>query len=164
MRALHHREPGVLAAILDRDEVYAEAICDGVHVHPTMIRLWLKLKGPDRAILVTDGMSATGMPNGEYKLGDFDVQVKDGVCLAGNILAGSVLTMDLAVDNVQKFTGTSLATAVKLASRNPAKMLGLEHLAETCVGSAANFNVYNAEGRRKASILRGRRLEVLGGS
>jgi N-acetylglucosamine-6-phosphate deacetylase len=160
MRSLHHREPGVLGAVLDCDGVYAEAICDGVHVHPTMIRLWLKLKGPDRAILVTDGMSATGMPDGTYRLGDFDVQVKDGVCLMGDILAGSVLTMDKAVDNVQKFTGSSLGTAVKLASRNPAKMLGLEHLAEMCVGSAANFNVYDAAGRRTASILRGRRLDV----
>lgn len=160
MRSLHHREPGVLGAVLDCDGVYAEAICDGVHVHPTMIRLWLKLKGPDRAILVTDGMSATGRPDGTYRLGDFDVQVKNGVCLTGDILAGSVLTMDKAVDNVQKFTGTSLATAVKLASRNPAKMLGLEHLAEMCVGSAANFNVYDAAGRRTASILRGRRLDV----
>lgn len=160
MRALHQREPGVLGAVLDRDEVYAEAICDGVHVHPTIIRLWLKLKGPDRAILVTDGMSATGMPDGTYSLGEFEVQVKDGVCMAGNILAGSVLTMDVAVDNLQKFTGSSLGTAVKLASWNPAEMLGLGHLLELGVGSAANFNVYDATGKRKASILRGSRLDA----
>jgi N-acetylglucosamine-6-phosphate deacetylase len=69
MRSLDHREPGVLGVVLDQQELYAEAICDGVHVHPLMIRLWLKMKGSDRAILITDGMSATGMPDGEYTHG-----------------------------------------------------------------------------------------------
>jgi N-acetylglucosamine-6-phosphate deacetylase len=155
MRTLNHREPGILGVVLDREELYAEAICDGVHVHPSMIRLWLKMKGPDKAILVTDGMSATGTPDGKYKLGDLEVTVKNGVCLLGNTLAGSVLTMDVAVENLQRFTGSSLAVAVRLASRNPAKMLGLEHLAELGAGSAANFNVYDAAGKRTGTILNG---------
>ena len=160
MRSLHHREPGILGVVLDQEQLYAEAICDGVHAHPVIIRMWLKMKGSDRAILVTDGMSATGMPDGQYTLGDLEVQVKDGVCLAGGTLAGSVLTMDVAVDNLQRFTGSSLGTAVRLASRNPARMLGLEHLTELSVGSDANFNIYDAEGRRKGTILRGRRLDA----
>ena len=158
MRSLHHREPGILGVVLDQQQLYAEAICDGVHANPLIIRMWLKMKGVDRAILVTDGMSATGMPNGQYTLGDFQVQVKDGVCLAGGNLAGSVLTMDVAVDNLQRFTGSSLATAVRLASINPARMLGLEHLTEVGVGADANFNIYDAEGRLKGTILRGQRL------
>jgi N-acetylglucosamine-6-phosphate deacetylase len=128
MRTLGHREPGIIGSILDRKELYAELICDGVHVHPAMVRLWLQMKGEDRAILVTDGMSATGMPDGRYMLGELEVQVKDGVCLLGDTLAGSVLTMDAAVANVLQFAGVSLASATRLAARNPAAMLGMSHL------------------------------------
>lgn len=159
MRALDHREPGIIGTILDRDGVYAEAICDGVHVNPAIVRLWLKMKGDERAILVTDGMSATGMPDGNYMLGDFSVELKDGVCLSNGSLAGSVLTMDRAVENLQLFTGASLGTAVRLASRNPARMLGLEHLVALSPGAPANFNRYNQGGERLGTIFRGRRFE-----
>jgi N-acetylglucosamine-6-phosphate deacetylase len=160
MRALDHREPGIIGTILDRDDVYAEAICDGVHVHPVIVRLWLKMKGDERAILMTDGMSATGMPDGNYMLGDFSVEVKDGVCLSDGALAGSVLTMDRAVENLQLFTGAPLGTAVRLASRNPARMLGLEHLVALSPGAPANFNRYSQGGERLGSILHGRQIEV----
>jgi N-acetylglucosamine-6-phosphate deacetylase len=159
MRALDHREPGILGAVLDSEDVYAEAICDGVHVHPAMLRLWLKMKGQERAILVTDGMSATGMPDGTYSLGDFEVEVKDGVCLLGETLAGSVLTMDQAVANVRRFTGTSLAAAVRLASRNPARMMGMPELTAMGPGSPANFNIFNAAGERTGSMLGGRLID-----
>lgn len=159
MRALDHREPGVVGTILDRDDVYAEAICDGVHVHPAIIRLWLKIKGEERAILMTDGISATGVPDGTYRLGDFDVVVKNGVCLAGNTLAGSVLTMDRAVANVRRFTGASLEVAVRLASRNPARMMGMTHLTQLKPGTPANFNVFNEAGDRTGSIFHGRFVE-----
>lgn len=159
MRPLDHREPGIVGTILDRDDVYAEAICDGVHVHPAIIRLWLKMKGEERAILVTDGIAATGMPDGTYTLGDFEVVVKDGVCLLGETLAGSVLTMDQAVANVQRFTGTSLGTAVRLASRNPARMMGMSHLTQMAPGTPANFNVFDEAGDRTGSIFHGRLVE-----
>jgi N-acetylglucosamine-6-phosphate deacetylase len=159
MRALDHREPGIIGTILDRDDVYAEVICDGVHVQPAIVRLWLKMKGEERAILVTDGMSATGMPDGSYMLGDFSVAVKDGVCLSNGTLAGSVLTMDRAVENLQRFTGAPLGTAVRLASRNPARMLGLEHLVGMAPGAPANFSRYNDQGERLGSILHGRQIE-----
>jgi len=160
MRPLDHREPGIVGTVLDRDDIYAEAICDGVHIDPAIIRLWLKVKGEERAILVTDGMSATGMPDGTYMLGDFPVEVKDGVCLSGETLAGSVLTMDRAVANLQRFTGSSLQVAVRLASHNPAKMLGLEHLGSLEPGQPANFNLFNQAGERTGSIFRGRRLDL----
>ena len=159
MRPLDHREPGIVGTILDRADIYAEAICDGVHVHPAIIRLWLKMKGEERAILVTDGMSATGVPDGTYKLGDFEVVVKDGVCLSGETLAGSVLTMDQAVANVQKFTGTSLGAAVRLASRNPARMMGMPQLSQMGVGTPANFNVFDAAGDHTGTIFCGRLVE-----
>jgi N-acetylglucosamine-6-phosphate deacetylase len=159
MRALDHREPGIVGTVLDREDVYAEVICDGVHVHPAFVRLWLKMKGEERAILITDGMSATGMPDGTYTLGDFAVEVKDGVCLSGKTLAGSVLTMDRAVENMRRFTGASLGTAVRLASRNPARMMGMSHLTEMAPGTAANFNVFDEAGDRTGSIFHGRLIE-----
>ena len=155
MRGLNHREPGIAGAVLDYNDLYAEAICDGVHVDPMMLRLWLKLKGEDRAILITDGMSATGMPEGTYMLGELSVDVKDGVCMSGGALAGSVLTMDRAVENLRHFTGSSLGLAVRLASRNPARMLGMEHLTRMEPGDPANFNVYSEDGVRTGSILHG---------
>ncbi|WP_263415912.1 N-acetylglucosamine-6-phosphate deacetylase [Terriglobus albidus] len=154
MRALDHREPGVLGAVLDRDVLFAELICDGVHVAPELVRLWLKAKGPHRGILVTDGISATGMPEGTYVLGDFEVTVANGRATARGVLAGSVLTLDKAIENVRAFTGTSLATAVGLASTNPATMLGLDApvIAE---GQPANLNLFTEEGKLLATCLAG---------
>jgi N-acetylglucosamine-6-phosphate deacetylase len=155
MRPLDSREPGIAGTVLTSEAVYAELICDGVHVHPAMVQMWLTMKGKDRAILVTDGMSATGMPDGVYMLGDFPVEVKGGVCLAGKTLAGSVLTMDRAVENVQAFTGSTLGTAVGLASHNPATMLGMGHVVTTAVGGAADFNVFDERGRFAGTVLGG---------
>jgi N-acetylglucosamine-6-phosphate deacetylase len=160
MRTMNHREPGIAGMVLDRGDVYAEMICDGVHVDPAMVRLWLRMKGEERGILVTDGMSAAGMPDGTYMLGGFPVEVKDGVCLMEGTLAGSVLTMDAAVATVRRFTGAPLQTAVRLASRNPARMLGMERLTAMAIGSPAQFNVYDEDGRRVAGIFHGRRFEA----
>jgi N-acetylglucosamine-6-phosphate deacetylase len=79
------------------------------------------MMGEERAILITDGMSATGMPNGTYTLGDFPVEVKDGVCISQGTLAGSSVTMDRAMANLQSFAGVSLGVAVRLASRTRRK-------------------------------------------
>jgi N-acetylglucosamine-6-phosphate deacetylase len=163
MRRLDHREPGIAGVVLDAESLYGELICDGMHVAPEFVRLWLRAKGEERAILVTDGISATGMPDANYMLGELEVTVKDGRCLLTSdlangveTLAGSVLTMDRAVANLRRFAGASLATAVRLASRNPAKMLGMEGLSEIAVGNAANFNVYSAAGELLQTILLGK--------
>ena len=105
MRSLDHRDPGIAAYVLDNDALFAEIICDGIHVDPAMVRLFFKAKGLERSILITDGMAATGMPDGKYKLGDLDVEVANGRCTSGGALAGSVLTMDQAVRNFSMFTG-----------------------------------------------------------
>ncbi len=165
MRRLDHREPGIAGVVLDAESLYAELICDGIHVAPEFVRLWLRSKGEERAILVTDGISATGMPDANYMLGELEVTVKNGRCLLTSdlakgteTLAGSVLTMDRAVANLRRFTGATLATAVRLASRNPARMLGLDDLGEIAVGRPANFNLYSAAGELRQTILRGRVL------
>lgn len=156
MRPLDHRDPGVIATVLDDDRLFAELICDGIHVAPEMVRLWLKAKGADKAILVTDSMSATGMPDGTYTLGTFQVEVAEGRAMAHGSLAGSVLTMDRAIANLQRFTGSTLATAVRLASHNPATLLGLEdNIANPASGQPANFNVFNSSGELKSTILNG---------
>jgi N-acetylglucosamine-6-phosphate deacetylase len=156
MRPIDHREPGILATVLDTESLYAELICDGIHVAPELVRLWLKAKGPDYAILVTDSMSATGMPDGTYMLGTFEVQVANGRATAHNSLAGSVLTMDQAVANLQHFTGADLATAVRLASHNPATLLGLE--TAITPGQPASFNTFSPKGHLKSTILQGHQI------
>lgn len=162
MRALGHREPGVLGVVLDDQRLHAELICDGVHVAPELVRLWLRSKGVERAILVTDAMSAAGMPDGRYKLGELDVDVADGrAMLAGDLergartLAGSVLTMDRAVANLRQFTGASIADATRLASHNPAAMLGRPELTRLAPGSTANLNRFDASGRLVATYVQG---------
>lgn len=162
MRALDHRNPGVAAYVLDNDALFAEIICDGVHVDPAMVRLFFKAKGVERSILITDGMSATGMPDGSYKLGDLDVEVAHGRCtIAGSpgVLAGSVLTMDQAVRNFAEFTGAGMAVSAQLAGRNPARLMGVEqswgHLEE---GREANFVALSPDGRIVQSFRAGRPL------
>jgi N-acetylglucosamine-6-phosphate deacetylase len=155
MRPLDHRDPGIAGTVLDNNSLYAELICDGIHVAPELIRLWLKAKGEDRAILVTDSISATGMPDGTYKLGNLTVQVANNTCIleGTTTLAGSVLTMDQAVANLQRITGATLATALRLASHNPAALLGLP--LALAPGQPANFNTFSPEGHLKSTTLYG---------
>jgi N-acetylglucosamine-6-phosphate deacetylase len=162
MRPLDPREPGIAGVVLDTPTHFAELICDGIHISPEFVRLWLLAKGEGHAILVTDGISATGMPDGNYRLGNLEVTVSNGRCLLTEnlargieTLAGSVLTMDRAVANLQRFTGAALATAVHLASRNPAQMLGLSYLTHIAAGQPANFNVFSAGGTLQQTILHG---------
>ena len=162
MRALGHREPGVLGVVLDDNRLYAELICDGVHVAPELVRLWFRSKGEERGILVTDAMSAVGMPDGRYKLGELDIDVADGRAMVASdlergvhTLAGSVLTMDRAVSNFRQFTGASIADATKLASYNPAAMLGRPHLTRLAPSCSANLNRFDASGRLVATYIQG---------
>ncbi len=157
MRPLNHRDPGILGVVLDRHELYAELICDGIHVAPELVRLWLKAKGPERGILITDALEATGMPNGVYKLGETPVHVQDGRCTTDEgVLAGSVLTLDRAVANLRSFTGCDLPTAVRLASSNPLRMLGRQDSLR--VGGEASFNAFSPEGKLMHTALRGKLL------
>ena len=165
MRALDHREPGILGIVLDDDRLFAELICDGIHVAPPLVRLWLKAKGLDRAILVTDAMSATGMPDGEYRLAGLSVQVANGraqlsedLAKGKHTLAGSVLTLDRGVANLQSFTAASLADAVRLASHNPAAMLGRPELTRIQAGNAANLNRFDAANHLTATYIRGQQI------
>jgi N-acetylglucosamine-6-phosphate deacetylase len=126
MRGLHHREPGAVGAALDSD-VYVSLICDGVHLHPAFVRLVSKIKGYDRICLITDAISATGLADGVYRLGKLTIFVTNGVArLFNGVLAGSTLTMERAVQNFMKFTNCSLPEAVRCATLNPARILGID--------------------------------------
>jgi N-acetylglucosamine-6-phosphate deacetylase len=158
MRPFDHRETGIVGETLTRDDLYAELICDGIHVAPAAVQLFSRAKGLDRAILVTDSISATGMGDGTYKLGDLEVTVAGSRCLLAGTetLAGSVLTIEQAVLNYSRFTGLPWQKVARLASTNPAQMLGLSsEIGNLAPGSAANFNRYDASGKRIATYLRG---------
>jgi N-acetylglucosamine-6-phosphate deacetylase len=156
MRALDHHEPGILGVVLTDDALFAELICDGIHNTAEIVRLWGRAKGPERAILVTDAMSAAGMPNGEYRLGGFAVQVANGRATVGGALAGSVLTLDRAVENFVKFTGASVENALRLVTTNPAAMTGLgDQVGSVAVGQPANLVAVDAAGELVASIIDG---------
>jgi N-acetylglucosamine-6-phosphate deacetylase len=157
MRTMDHREPGLAAYVLDKQPLFAEIICDGVHVDPLMVRLYLKAKDKDRIILVTDGMSATGMPDGIYMLGDMEVEVRDGRCTSNGTLAGSVLTLDRGVQNLMEFTGASLTTAVTAASRNPAQLMGInDNWGTIDVDRRANITVLSSAAEVVQTFLAGR--------
>ena len=163
MRPLDHRDPGIAAYVLDNDALFAELICDGIHVDPAMVRLFYKGKGRDKAILVTDGMSATDMPEGRYLLGELEVEVANGRCTSAGspgVLAGSVLTMDKAVRNFSEFTGASLAVSAQLASRNPANLMRLEHWGSLEVGREANVLALTPDGKVLQSFRAGKPLLV----
>jgi N-acetylglucosamine-6-phosphate deacetylase len=126
MRPFSHRDSGVLGAILTSPVVSAEMIADGVHVEEAAMRLLLQAKGPGCVILVSDGISATGMPDGTYTLGKFQVEVAGGVVRnSEGKLAGSTLTLDRALRNIVGL-GVSMPAALGMLTTNPASLLGIE--------------------------------------
>ncbi len=156
MRQLDHREPGILGTVLTDDSLFAELICDGIHSAPEMTKLWWRAKGPNRAILVTDAMSATGMPDGEYRLGGLTVQVANGRAMSDGVLAGSVLTLDRALANFLAFTGATLEQGLRLLTGNPAALTGFQAEAGSLApGSPANLVAVNPDGHLAASFLNG---------
>ncbi len=125
MRPFSHRGTGVIGAVLTSPKVSAELIADGVHVDDTAMRMLVGLKTPERVILVSDGISATGMPDGKYQLGMFEVKVSAGVARnAEGKLAGSTLTLDRALRNMVAL-GVPLPSALRMLTANPARQIGL---------------------------------------
>jgi len=131
MRPFHHREPGTVGAVLTDDRIKAEIIADGLHVHPAGLELLIRAKGAGNVILVTDAMAAAGMPDGEYELGGLPVVMKGGVARLrdSDNLAGSTLTMLDAFRFVVERVGVSVSDASRMASLNPARQIGVDHVA-----------------------------------
>jgi len=155
MRPLAHRDPGILGEVLTDPRVSADIIADGVHVDPAVVQLFLKAKGPDAAVLITDATAATGMPDGRYHLGSFEIEVREGRCLSNGKLAGSVLTMDRAIRNVMRFAEWDLQQAVRLATLNPARVAGVATRGALKAGFPADLTVLTPEGDVRNTIIRG---------
>jgi N-acetylglucosamine-6-phosphate deacetylase len=161
MRGFDHREPGVVGAVLDADDVTAELIADGVHVHPSALRLAVARKGPEKICLVTDSMMATGVGDGVYPWGKEEVEVRGNrVTVRGKgILAGSVLTLNVAIKNMIDWTGVSINQAINMATINPARVLGMEkEIGSIRTGKLANLVVLDQDFRVVDTVLRGKSI------
>jgi N-acetylglucosamine-6-phosphate deacetylase len=127
MPARHHREPGPLAAIFERPDVTAQVITDGVHIHPSMLRLAFVALGPNRFIPITDGMQAMGLPDGSYTYNGIEYEAKDGAArYRDGTLIGTALGLNGMLARLIRFTGCSLQTAIATVTENTASLLGLD--------------------------------------
>lgn len=150
MPAIHHRSPGLVTAALEDDSVSVQAIVDGVHLHPGIVRLLHKVKGADKMVLTTDALQAMGVGDGEYVFGGHQVTVKDGIArLDDGTLASSTVTMNKSLKLSTEF-GIPLKNAVQMATTTPANVLGLKNVGKIEEGYIADlvlldndFNVLN---------------------
>ncbi len=159
MGGFDHREPGVVGAVLDSDDVTAELIADGIHVHPAAVRLAVARKGPEKICLVTDSLKASGVGDGVYEWGGRKIAVEGSraILKETGILAGSVLTMNRAVKNMIDWTGISVSEAVNMASLNPARILGLDdEIGSIAVGKEANLALLDRDYNVLGTVLRGK--------
>ena len=158
MPPIHHRDPGLITACLNEPAVLAEVIPDGVHLSPYIVRLALRAKGPDGVALITDAFSATGLSEGEHALGPHRVFVRGSLCtLENGTIAGSILTMNLAVRNAVAFAGVPLVAAVRMASLVPARVAGCaDRKGSLEPGKDADVTLLDPEFHCRATWLRGR--------
>ena len=127
MPGLHHRNPGPIAAAAERDDVVAEVIADGVHVHPSMVRLAFNMFGPRHVALISDSMRACGMGDGVFDLGGQDVHVAGSLAtLADGTIAGSVTDLAACLRIAVRDMGIPLADALVAATETPARALGID--------------------------------------
>lgn len=159
MKGIHHREPGTVGAALSGD-AYVELICDGIHLHPEIIKMVHKTKGIDKILLVTDAMNATGLGDGYYEFGGFTIKVADGIARQGDgTLAGSTLTLMKAVKNMMRFTGIAFEEAVRMATINPARAIGMDDLTGSIeLGKLADFVIVNDDLNIVAVFSKGRQM------
>jgi N-acetylglucosamine-6-phosphate deacetylase len=157
MRAFSHRNSGIAGAVLSDDRIFAEIIADGVHVSPEVVRIFARSKGRERILLVTDAISATGMPDGRYTLGTDEVQVHAGICRDDEgRLAGSTLTQDAALRNFIAYSGMRMEDAVFGLTLNPARALKLEGRGCIEPGAHADLVMLNNELRVMKTFAEGR--------
>ena len=162
MRPFGHRETGVLGAILTSAGVTAELIADGVHVDDAAIRILLAAKGPQEVVLVSDGMAATGMPDGRYRLGTFEVSVAGGIARnSDGKLAGSTLTLDRALRHMTAL-GLPLHEVLPMLTSNPARLLGLEKR-KGCLAAGADADLVLLDDQLQVAgvVTRGAGLDTL---
>lgn len=159
MSPLLHREPGMVGAVLDADDIFCEAILDGIHIHPVAFRVLLARKGIDKVNLVTDSTSFAGEVDGKFSRPDGRTLIKDGgriVIEGSNTLAGSSLNMNMALKNCLKFSTVDLSDLSKLTSLNAAKIIGCENdLGSIESGKIADLVVLDANFDTQAVMMEG---------
>ena len=142
MTPLLHRQPGLAAAVLDREEITAEVVCDGFHVHPAMVRLALSAKRTSHIMAITDGTAGSGLPIGSRTtIGGRPITVGDVATLEDGTIAGSVLTMDQAFARLVTSMGVGLVDAATICSTTPARALGLQGFGTIARGAIADLVV-----------------------
>lgn len=158
MKEFSHREPGPAGALLLDERVTCELICDGIHLHRAVVDLAVRLKGVGGIVLISDAMRATGLGDGRFDLGGQEIIVKEGITrLPTGNLAGSTLTLDRAVYNVMAMAKLPVHEAVRMATLNPAKLIGVaERMGSIEPGKEANLVVFDEEIRIKKVFLDGR--------
>jgi N-acetylglucosamine-6-phosphate deacetylase len=157
MRDFRHRDSGIIGAVLTDDRIFAEIISDGIHVSPEVVKIFARSKGRDRILLVTDAISATGMPDGPHVLGTETIQVKNGICRnAEGRLAGSTLTQDAALRNFVSFSGMRMEDAVFGLTLNPALALNIEGRGRIEPGSHADLTLLDDGLRVMRTFARGK--------
>ncbi len=159
MKGIHHRNPGLAYSACMDDNLYAEIICDGIHVINPVLKMFFRLKDHRKAVLITDTLSAAGMPSGSsYSIGDIQVKITDeGKAITNDgTLAGSTLTLEKAVVNVVHNLDISLANAIHMASLNPARLLGIDdHKGSLAKGKDADFIVLDNNLKVKETFIEG---------
>ncbi len=127
MASIHHRSPGPIVAIFENKDVTAQIICDGVHIYPSVLRFSFETLGPERTILITDGMQAMGMGDGEYVYNGIAYESRNGAArYKDGTLIGTALGLSQLVKRLMGFTGCPVDVAIKTVTENPARLLGLE--------------------------------------
>jgi hypothetical protein len=155
---LAHRDPGFAGAVLASPDIFTGLIADGVHVHPAMVRMAWKCKR-GRLILVTDAVSALGMPAGKYSVGGYEATVDNTtVRLSDGTLAGSIITAEACIRNLAAWAGCTLAEATPAMSAAPAELLGLRHKGRIATGADADLTLITPEGRVVATVIGGEML------
>jgi N-acetylglucosamine-6-phosphate deacetylase len=160
MTPINHRKPGLAAAVLERDEITAEVVCDAVHVHPSMVRVAFAAKSPSRFMAVTDGTAGSGMPRGtQTAIGGRRITVGDIAALDDGTIAGSVLTMDQAFAKLVNVIGVSVLDAATVCSTTPARALGLRDLGVIAKGALADLAVLDDDFRVTHTFIAGHLVE-----
>ncbi len=159
MTPVGHKEPGLAGAALHHDDLAAEIVCDGVHVHPAVVRLAVAAKGPSRVMAITDGTAGSGLaPGARAALGGRPITVREAAYLDNGTLAGSVLTMDRAFAFLTGPVGLGLTDAVRLTATTPARELGLQGLGVLATGAFADLVVLDRRFRVVETYVAGRRV------
>lgn len=154
-----HRAPGAVGAVLDDIRVWAGIIVDGVHVHEGALRIAHRQKGSEGLVLVTDAMEAAGMPSGDYALSGREVRLQKGeVRLRDGTIAGSALTTDQAVRNAVDVLRIPLSDAVRMASENPARVIGMTGKGRIASGADADLVILGRDGNVEETIVAGKTL------